>query len=191
MSKRSKLFSLKLDFSKIPQRLHFDFSQPEIKQEDQSLGKEPKLENQSDKWLLCLDFDGTMVKGSISSTIAWTPSKECVDKFLADETKSLKEKEQFIVLSDSESHIDKFLADETKGWKNKEQLVKLLTTALDLGCHIAIVSFCSHPGAIKYALTQLGLEEAKLKEIRVVSYCPNEENSILAAKLHNSIKFFW
>ncbi|WP_342259674.1 hypothetical protein [Candidatus Tisiphia endosymbiont of Metellina segmentata] len=93
--------------------------------------------------LLCIDWDGTIVKDSLHNDLNVTLNyQDCVDRFLAD---------------------------ETKNWKNKELLVELLQKALTIGCHIAIVSFGSYPDWIKYALEQL-LGSTLSKEIYVVSH---------------------
>lgn len=53
--------------SLLPKSLHLDFSKLEVKKEDEPLEKKPKLElgTKSDNTLLCVDFDGTMVKHSL------------------------------------------------------------------------------------------------------------------------------
>ncbi|WP_341761634.1 HAD family hydrolase [Candidatus Tisiphia endosymbiont of Thecophora atra] len=116
-----------------------DAEQLEVKQQKGFLEKE----TQSDKMLLCIDWDGTIVKGSLHNALSTTFNyQDCVDQFLAD---------------------------ETKNWKNKELLVDLLQKALTIGCHIAIVSFGSYPEWIEYALKQL-LGSTLSKEIFVVSH---------------------
>ncbi|WP_367364439.1 HAD family hydrolase [Candidatus Tisiphia endosymbiont of Nedyus quadrimaculatus] len=115
--------------------------QLEIKQQKDSLEKE----TQSDKTLLCIDWDGTIVKDSLHNALYST--------FL-----------------DHEDCVNRFLADETTNWKNKDILVELLKKALTIGCHIAIVSFGSYPDWIKYALKQLALESTLLEKIYVVSH---------------------
>ncbi|WP_375331955.1 HAD family hydrolase [Candidatus Tisiphia endosymbiont of Temnostethus pusillus] len=130
-----------------------DFSTPKDKQilntpnSDQLKVKQQKdfleKETQSDKMLLCFDWDKTIVKGSLDNALNATLNyQDCVDRFLAD---------------------------ETKNWKNKELLVELFQKALTIGCHIAIVSFGSYPDWIKYALEQL-LGSTLSKEIYVVSH---------------------
>ncbi|WP_341751550.1 HAD family hydrolase [Candidatus Tisiphia endosymbiont of Piscicola geometra] len=130
-----------------------DFSTPKDKQilntpnSDQLKVKQQKdfleKETQSDKMLLCIDWDGTIVKGFLHNALNATLNyQDCVDRFLAD---------------------------ETKNWKNKELLVELFQKALTIGCHIAIVSFGSYPDWIKYALEQL-LGSTLSKEIYVVSH---------------------
>ncbi|WP_375332744.1 hypothetical protein [Candidatus Tisiphia endosymbiont of Psammoecus bipunctatus] len=119
-------------------------------------------ETQSDKMLLCIDWDGTIVKGSLHNALSTTFNyQDCVDQFLAD---------------------------ETKNWKNKELLVEFLQKTLTIGCHIAIVSFGSYPEWIKYALEQL-LGSTLSKEIFVVSYSPKngyegKQEHIEKAKKH-------
>ncbi len=131
-----------------------DFSTPKDKQilntpnSDQLKVKQQKdfleKETQSDKMLLCFDWDKTIVKGSLDNALNATLNyQDCVDRFLAD---------------------------ETKNWKNKELLVELFQKALTIGCHIAIVSFVSYPDWIKYALKQLALESTLLEKIYVVSH---------------------
>ncbi|MFP3017586.1 MAG: hypothetical protein ACEY3E_01450 [Candidatus Tisiphia sp.] len=119
-----------------------DAEQLEAKQQKGFLEKK----TQSDKMLLCIDWDGTIVKGSLHNALNATFNyQDCVDQFLAD---------------------------ETKNWKNKELLVDLLQKALTIECHIAIVSFGSYPEWIKYALEQLALEykSTLLEKIYVVSH---------------------
>lgn len=141
-----------------------DYDQLEVKQQKDSLEKK----TQSDKMLLCIDWDGTIVKGSLHNALNTTFNyKNCVDLFLADETKS---------------------------WKNKEPLVELLQKVLTTGCHIAIVSFGSYPEWIKYALKQLALEstlleETLLKKFYIVSHprrdgCEGKQEHIEEAKRH-------
>ncbi|WP_341747877.1 hypothetical protein [Candidatus Tisiphia endosymbiont of Dascillus cervinus] len=138
---RSELAPLDFSIVKDKQVINTPNSdQPKVKQQkDYS-----KTETQSDKMLLCIDWDGTIVKGSLHNALSSTFNrKNCVDQFLAD---------------------------ETKNWKNKELLVELLQKALTIGCHIAIVSFVSYPDWIKYALEQLALESTLLEKIYVVSH---------------------
>ncbi|MDD9334991.1 MAG: HAD family hydrolase [Rickettsiaceae bacterium] len=141
--KQARLELAPLDFS-IPKDRQIlntpDAEQLEVKQQKSFLEKK----TQSDKMLLCIDWDGTIVKGSLHNALSSTFNrKNCVDQFLAD---------------------------ETKNWKNKELLVELLQKALTIGCHIAIVSFGSYPDWIKYALEQLALESTLLEKIYVVSH---------------------
>ncbi|WP_341757746.1 HAD family hydrolase [Candidatus Tisiphia endosymbiont of Ditula angustiorana] len=163
---RSKLsplnFSIPLD-SSIPKDKQVintpDANQLEIKQQ-KDFSEE---KTQSDKMLLCIDWDGTIVKGSLHKALNTTFNyKNCVDLFLADETKS---------------------------WKNKELLVELLQKVLTIGCHIAIVSFGSYPNWIKYALKQLALKSTLLEKIYVVSHprrdgCEGKQEHIEEAKRH-------
>lgn len=137
-----------------------DYDQLEVKQQKDSLEKE----TQSDKMLLCIDWDGTIVKGSLHNALNTT--------FL-----------------NHEDCVNRFLADETTNWKNKDLLVELLKKALTIGCHIAIVSFGSYPNWIKYALKQLALESTLLEEIYVVSHprrngCEGKQEHIEEAKRH-------
>lgn len=113
--------------------------QLEVKQQEDC----SETETRSNNILLCFDWDKTIVKGSLDNALNATLNyQDCVDRFLAD---------------------------ETKNWKNKELLVELFQKALTIGCHIAIVSFGSYPDWIKYALEQL-LGSTLSKEIYVVSH---------------------
>ncbi|WP_341753141.1 MULTISPECIES: hypothetical protein [unclassified Candidatus Tisiphia] len=173
--------------SLLPKSLHLDFSKPEVKQENESWEKKTKLElgTKSDNTLLCVDFDGTMVKHSLERFLsdAFVPNAKYLEEFLANETENEQNKELLRKISDFRPHVDRFLADETKGWKNKDQLVKLLKEALKVECHIAIVSFCSYPDAIKYALDQLLGKEA-IEKILVVSYPLGEGMSHMGKQNH-------
>jgi hypothetical protein len=61
-----------------------DAEQLEAKQQKGFLEKK----TQSDKMLLCIDWDGTIVKGSLHNALNATFNyQDCVDQFLADETK--------------------------------------------------------------------------------------------------------
>ncbi|MDR0330015.1 MAG: HAD family hydrolase [Rickettsia sp.] len=141
--KKARLELPPLDFSIVKDKQVINTpnsDQPEVKQQKDYL----KTKTQSDKMLLCIDWDGTIVKDSLHNALNATFNyQDCVDRFLAD---------------------------ETKNWKNKELLVELLQKALTIGCHIAIVSFGSYPDWIKYALEQLALESTLLEKIYVVSH---------------------
>jgi FMN phosphatase YigB (HAD superfamily) len=170
MSKRLSLLS---------KSLHFNFSKLKDEPLERKLKLEPKIK--SGNTLLCFDFDGTMVKHSLEQFLidAFVPSANYLEKFLANETENEQNKELLRKTSDFIPHVDRFLADETKGWKNKELLVKLLKA----DCHIAIVSFCSYPDAIKYALKQLLGKEASEK-ILVVSYPIGKDMSNMGKQKH-------
>ncbi|MFU7501250.1 MAG: hypothetical protein ACJBCI_06295 [Candidatus Tisiphia sp.] len=160
--KQARLSLLPLNFSIAEDKQVMntpDAEQLEVKQQEDFLEKK----TQSNKMLLCIDWDGTIVKGSLHNTLYFTflNHKDCVDQFLAD---------------------------ETKNWKNKELSVEFLQKTLTIGCHIAIVSFGSYPDWIKYALEQL-LGSTLSKEIFVVSYLPKngyegKQEHIEKAKKH-------
>ena len=141
------------------------------------------------KTIVCLDFDGTIVRGNWhynfkeSSYVPITDRAGLIVNGTLD-SNTLPNEEYIANIDAMKQYARKLLECQDTSFKNPEGLKNIISTLLKQGDCVAITSFSRYPHAIDEALKNLGLLPEEIVKIAVICGMPLEDAEEIGKSQH-------